>query len=80
MEEMNRGESGIGGRPWPTLAEVEERVGDLLGRPEKVRSSAGHKDEVLDLYVDTLRAVARGAPRARQIVREVLRVADAEQG
>lgn len=62
-------------RPWATLAEVEQRAGEIEQAAEGGADTKARK-EAVGLYVEALRAVARGAPRARQIAQTVLRVAE----
>lgn len=61
-------------RPWATLAEVQQRAEEIEKAAEGGADTKTRK-EAVGLYVEALRAVARGAPRARQIAQTVLRVA-----
>ena len=62
-------------RPWATLAEVEQRA-DEVEKAAEGGSDTKARKEAVGLYIEALRAVARGAPRARQIAQTVLRVAE----
>ncbi|MFP3941061.1 MAG: hypothetical protein ACLF0P_12190 [Thermoanaerobaculia bacterium] len=63
-------------RPWATLAEVEQRAEEIEKTAEGGSDTKARK-EAVELYIEALHAVARGAPRARQIAQTVLRMAEA---